>query len=783
MKNTAPKTTVDRKLRAIAGFIFLFSLASSAFAQMAADDTKDKDKDALQVSTESGKKKKDQEKSGSDAGDILQLSPFTVTTEGDTHRYGPRRSNSAARVQEDYLDMSQQVDSIPKELIEDTASHSLRDAIKFIGGATGGANANNDNFVVRGLSGATSVATIDGFVAPSDINRDLFFFEKIDVIKGPAAILLPTGQAGGAVNYITKSPQDKFHAYVSAEYGSDSPGRFQFEVTGPTANSKIDYLAGVGLVKGSAYWDNSDVNRKLFMAGLTFHLSPDTDLTWKAFGDEITQGTLIGFPVVRGTWQRVPGVPDTFSSSIPGMNWNDKSLFTELMLSSKINRWLSMRLAMDVFTSADPDVEGSNSPYDAFISGFATPPNSLDPNYPAPFYGDTRSVTTIHQYMGLQNDYVAVHEFGNFENILAGGFSVSRDLARLRIRQLANNLSPLDLSNPGVPRHIINPDVSTWPLITNPSEGTIEQLRTYLSERIAYKNKLIVHGTVSYNTNKAVGRNYHISPDSLTVLADSDTGYSTNKPATLYNYGLVYRLTPEISFYYGHEEGISYNNATDPATGKVAPNSTSQQDEVGFRASLLDGRIQTSVGFYDIRQQGQPSINLLTSTYAFLPSSYSKGVDLDLTASVARSPAYSFDMIFSYSHDRARNGNGSWALAVPEDMCRAWATYARKQGFLKQFRFGAGFDYTSARSGDIFNTLGLTEAASPLFAPADNPFRLAPKTTVDAMVSWATKKGDWKVSLNLRNITNLSYYQSATVPFAVMQAPKFNWMASVRRDF
>jgi iron complex outermembrane receptor protein len=212
-------------------------------------------------------------------GKVLILDAFTVTETQDGHRYGPRKSTSTSRIAVDFQDLPQMVVSLPKELMQDVAAFRLEDIIKFAGGATRGPNANGDNYVIRGLASVATGATVDGAPSTSASDRDLFFFERVDVIKGPSHILAPTGPAGGTVNLISKSPESEFQAYARVQAGQYDANRVEFDVTGPTLNGAVDYRFGAAFHNADGYHDYTHREKKLLLGGLRFNLTDRNKIT------------------------------------------------------------------------------------------------------------------------------------------------------------------------------------------------------------------------------------------------------------------------------------------------------------------------------------------------------------------------------------------------------------------------------------------------------------------------------------------------------------------------
>ena len=98
---------------------------------------------------------------------------------------------------------------IPRQLIEDQADTSVREALRNVPGisiAAGEAGAQGDNLTIRGFS-ARNDLYLDGMRDFGSYTRDPFYLESIEVLKGPASILFGRGSTGGVVEQNSKMPK------------------------------------------------------------------------------------------------------------------------------------------------------------------------------------------------------------------------------------------------------------------------------------------------------------------------------------------------------------------------------------------------------------------------------------------------------------------------------------------------------------------------------------------------------------------------------------------------
>ncbi len=171
-----------------------------------------------------------------DEEDILYLSPFVVQTETDAgylvgNTLGATRTNVALK------DLPFQINVITSELIEDTASYNVDYAIDYLPGTTLVFNEFVPVYSIRGF--VSSAAMRNGV---RSLNKpDASQIQRIEAVKGPAALLYGQTQPGGVINYITKQPQ--FTPAYSANISTGNHGLFRSTVSTTGAIGGSERLA------------------------------------------------------------------------------------------------------------------------------------------------------------------------------------------------------------------------------------------------------------------------------------------------------------------------------------------------------------------------------------------------------------------------------------------------------------------------------------------------------------------------------------------------------------
>lgn len=138
--------------------------------------------------------------------EALQLSVFEVTTSKDI---GYQSANAA-----EVTRMNTPIENIPmnvtvfnQQFIEDLLATSTSELLAYEASTV--KTSENDGFLARG-SASVGSNFLNGFAQTSGFgSQPLANIERVEVIRGPAAVLYGSGGYGGTINRITKQPQAK----------------------------------------------------------------------------------------------------------------------------------------------------------------------------------------------------------------------------------------------------------------------------------------------------------------------------------------------------------------------------------------------------------------------------------------------------------------------------------------------------------------------------------------------------------------------------------------------
>jgi catecholate siderophore receptor len=166
------------------------------------------------------------------AGEV-EAEPIVVT--GTRQGYEPRVTTSATRTETDLEDIPQAVSIVTEGQIEDRGLRSVGDVLRTVPGAVVSlGEGNRDQIALRG-NASTADFFVDGLRDDVQYYRGLYNLERIEVLKGPNAMIFGRGGGGGVVNRVTKRPEGRSFVRGDATAGSDGAWAASLDASGRLA--------------------------------------------------------------------------------------------------------------------------------------------------------------------------------------------------------------------------------------------------------------------------------------------------------------------------------------------------------------------------------------------------------------------------------------------------------------------------------------------------------------------------------------------------------------------
>lgn len=762
---------------------------------------------------------------------VVTLPTFTVQ-ETKSNPYQARQALSASRIAMPILDIPQTLSVIPKELIEDTQSMRMLDVAKYVTPIQentlpfGG-----DRYTIRGFTvsaefvDGTNISGADGY----SMSQMPYNIERVEVIKGPNAILVPGGSPGGVMNPITKAPSGKDSATAMVEIAEYATNALSVDV-----DRVVSKKYGINARLVAAYWKtdyyiNGQVrNGYEISPSISFKLGPAHKLTVK--GDYVLnrETNLGGVPIdpsvgSNGYAAIARGLPRDWQFG----NETDRRRRETERVSAELLSTLGQHITSRLFIMGDHirriDVGGTSASISNGGGGSRNPYTGMyEPgvNWNTSAYNADGSVTLVgtsvpvtdpstwtytrnngkvdleYTEAHIKNDYAAAFENNWFKSTTITGFAANTSTVHYlswvpvaRPTVAANNLSAI--TYPPYNFAPIQPGLTTDNRGIDRT-GKQNDLQAFVYETLGvWKNRIQFSGGASRffgvlsradNTGTAILSTLPTSPD-----------YNLTTNAT--SFGIVVKPIKQVSVFYsrnttgGSLPGSLNAGVTDPAA-KLAQGG---QKEFGVKTDFLGGKLTASVAHFDIEQQNYAVTNSeyyslvaagkLAEAAALPQALYmnlqSKGWEFEGTWSVNKS----LTLVGNVTSMKIRQPITDVRLrGVPDHSYGAFADYKFIDGTLKGFGVNIGIDYKSDVAGE--NATGYT-TTRPLpngtFVASQPSFYVAARTLVNVGFSYRFK--NWTATLMVVNALDKEYIQAAGSRTALVVGTPRNWKTSVSYKF
>lgn len=143
---------------------------------------------------------------------------------------------------------------------------------------------------------------IDGVYQPntSYLNNPALDIERIEVLRGPQGTLYGKNTLGGAINVITRQPEDVLRGQVSGGYNDGNDARFlAAAVSGPLVPGKLQARIAASTEESNGFWTNRLIGGRVMpqdidsvTGALRWQIADDTELTISAYRSEISGGDM-----------------------------------------------------------------------------------------------------------------------------------------------------------------------------------------------------------------------------------------------------------------------------------------------------------------------------------------------------------------------------------------------------------------------------------------------------------------------------------------------------------
>ena len=212
-----------------------------------------------------------------------------IVVTGERPEYGVRATSTATKTNTDVRDIPQALTVVSSGQIADQQLRSVVDLLNFVPGASyGSGEGNRDTMILRG-NNSTADFFVDGVRDDVQYFRDFYNVDRVEVLKGPNAMIFGRGGGGGVLNRVLKRPSS--NAYRAFRVSGDGFGGFRL-----TSDVDQPLSAGAGIRLNAMYEDGDsfrhhvDLKRYGINPTTAILAGPDTriDLSYEYFHDRRT---------------------------------------------------------------------------------------------------------------------------------------------------------------------------------------------------------------------------------------------------------------------------------------------------------------------------------------------------------------------------------------------------------------------------------------------------------------------------------------------------------------
>lgn len=713
----------NRLAAAIAASIALsFSMA---WADQASDETSSESTDASESSEEAG---------------LMELVEV-VAEKG----YRATKASSATGLNIDLDQLPVNIQVINSDVVADFQLLSQRDALQF--------HAAVDDKRVRGFS--TGEFFRNGVIHLSDTPG--YTIERMEVMRGPSAVLNGPVTPGGAVNIITKKPMQgenfgEFGTYWGVSDGRDNSGlNFDLNVGSLGADSSAAFRFVGGYQNDTGFGSRVDNQSHSILPMLQLRPSENTiidleyyqyeintDRTDRPMGIELsipgpTAGEEIPFALAYGVDPRSSwfGEDTDIEESLSDYTVSVKHEFSDsALLNFNYNNHSrdfifgpGNRPRIDIFYAVVP------------VSG--APAGSTDPDdFQLRRLTENLSLTNdISQYSG---SITALPDFGGDNSHQFNfGFHVYDQDAHLTIQRPrpsgATGGFYFDFFNPAT--------IATDDLTFNQAGAdlffvTVLNRLEFINQTNYFVNYM---GTfMDDRLNVLLGvTNSTIEIERVNLNGAGTRDQIADNTENLLQAGAVYAVNDTVAVYGNYSES-QLPDVNDPDFSTTPPVRLGEQKEVGIRLDLLDGALTTSIAYFMIDEElfGETS-----------RSAEADGWEVD----GSWLPNDNLELSFSYAHADTKVTASSNASQVGDPLvdevpnkAALWGRY-KFGGSKEGLAVGGGFIWTGDR---VRPNAGAGQSVKKLNGV---PLRYEAETRLDLFATY--DRGNMQYSLNLRNLT------------------------------
>jgi iron complex outermembrane recepter protein len=673
-------------------------------------------------------------------------------------------SGSVVRGEIKPMDLPQSIQVINNEVIAQQQALRMSDVVKnvngvYVGSARGGAQ---ESFFSRGYDMSANNMFKNGFRFSGGSIPEVSSLEKVEVLKGSAALLFGNVAPGGILNMVTKAPLFRQGGEFSTQGGSYAFYKPSLDFYGPI-NKSIAYRINGSYENSESFRDIVENKRYYVNPSVLFKANAKTEI------------------LVQGDYLEYEWTPD-FGTGIIGKEILD--LPRNLYLGAKWSHGRTKQITASGLVKHELN-------------------SNWQLNFNSSFQDYTRTSKGTERIQPAANgDWNRpLGQNKNLERIFGEQFYVSGNFNTGKIKHQLTTGVDYEFATTDAYTYVFNPttygsgnvfdfenfDQGTGiPDATNTRivETDTNRFGIYAQDLVSLSEQFKVLAGLRWSWQEA-------QAETKDVVANTTTeAPKRNDRAFSPKIGVVYQPTTKTSLFASYATSFTPNTGS-TVNGDPIEASIIDQFELGVKKDFWQGLLSTNVTLYQIvnsnlaqtaefKADGTPNTD--TNVKVLSGQTTSKGIELDVTAK----PIDGLKIMAGYSYNDMRytktaetNGSfieGDRLVRTPANTANLSFFYTIPTGKLAGISFGAMGNYIGNRFGGWNNQI-VIDPASGASSINDRQIPIDGYTTIDFSAGYEWKKFSLLCKLsNVGNVLNYTVHENYSVnPIAPRQ-----FLASLR---
>lgn len=639
---------------------------------------------------------------------------------GPVDGYHAKRSATGTKTDTPLLETPVSVQVISRELMDDQQVLTISDAIKNVSGVytRQGPDGNTmDSFNIRGFQvHSYGGSYMDGVKDFSRAPKETAGLERVEVLKGPSAIMYGRIEPGGMINRVSKKPQAEAFTKLQQQIGSENYFRTTLDTNGAlAADQTLLYRVNLAVEDSDGFKDDTENKRFYIAPQIEWHATGKTSVRTGVEYQENDRSWALTYGTI-GNANGPVDVPISTNLHDKDDSYQDDSTSWFLTWNHEFNEnWnLQQRITY---------VDRSSVAHGSLLSAA-----DLAGNYTRTYWGwDDEEAQIASTNLDLTGKFstgaidhtllVGIDYFD--EDYDSGGWASGGTAQPSNVFNPNNNDAPYDLNHPSS---------KYW--YTNKNTGA------YVQDQMAMLDDRL-HVMVGLRYDDADYYNFF-----------GTSGLGTRDKQTTWRGGILYKVIPTASIYASYVEGFGSPN-TSAQAGVTFDPQTSNQYEIGTKIELTPAVGITVAAFKLIKDNLTMADPNDITKVILAGEATSEGLEIDISGQITDY----WNIVASYAYTdvrytRSDRMQGERLHSVPRNGASLWNSY---HFGASGWQIGGGIVYRSER-------LGLQRATSP----ALYPYMMDAYILLDVMVAYEfdVAKLPVKAQLNISNATNETYYPS-----------------------